>query len=293
MKDFFQTLRRWLGRPRLVKQTRAVIIDDENACEDPIFLIGCHRSGTSLVRRIFNSHRDIACPPETYFLKHYVEMASSDRVSNGFLGFGYDRDAMRLELRRQARRMHEGFRLAEAKRRWADKTPQYVGILGGLRDLFGPGARFVMIYRHPYDVAASIYEKGWRFLNEEDDLFEDTLKYVAKAQRTQREFEAGNPKRCTRLFYENLNKDPKGELSRVLKFLDEEFDPQMVAFDTMAHNFGIEDLIVRSAKGFQFSQGKWQSWKPEQLEKARDILEGPAKALGYEIPELTVTVGRG
>lgn len=49
-KDKLIKLRRWLRWHRLVKQTRAVIIDDGAAFEAPIFLIGCRHSGTSLVR---------------------------------------------------------------------------------------------------------------------------------------------------------------------------------------------------------------------------------------------------
>ena len=56
----FQTYKRfrsYLGRPKLVVQTKPVIISDENQTNNPIFLIGIHRSGTSLVRRDRKSTR--------------------------------------------------------------------------------------------------------------------------------------------------------------------------------------------------------------------------------------------
>ena len=280
----FQKLRRWLGRPRLVKQTHAIILQEKEQCENPIFLIGCHRSGTSLVRRIFNSHRNIACPPETYFLQHYVEMLKNPKVSSGYLGFGYDEKAMQKELRCQARRLHEAFRIAQGKRRWADKTPQYFEILDGLFDLFGPDVRFVMIYRDPFDVAASLFEKKWRHYGKYEDLFSDTLEYVAYAQKTQREFEARHDKLCTRLHYERLNENPEAELKGVLSFLREDWDPDMLKFSEKPHNFGIEDLIVRSSQSFEPSTGKWRAWTPKQIAEARDRLAKSASALGYELP---------
>ncbi|MGM0583331.1 MAG: sulfotransferase family protein [Pseudomonadota bacterium] len=278
-------LRRWAGRPRLLKQLQPVIIEDETACEDPVFLIGCHRSGTSLVRRIFNAHHDIACPPETYFLENYVEMLQSDLVASGYLGFGYDKEAMRSELRTQARRMHEAFRLAEGKRRWADKTPQYTAIISGLRDLFGPKARFVMIYRHPFDVVTSIQEKGWCFLSDEGDFFLNTVKYVAGMQGRMLSFERENPEICTRLAYEALTAQPEKELRRVLDFLGETFDPNMLRFNEQRHNFGIEDLVVRSQNGFVFSGGRWRlRWSREAYDQACAELGQIAAELGYGLP---------
>ena len=38
----------------------------------PIFILGCQRSGTSLIRRILDSHSSIACPPESGFIVQLV-----------------------------------------------------------------------------------------------------------------------------------------------------------------------------------------------------------------------------
>ena len=68
------------------------------------------------------------------------------------MGFNYAKDAMRNEPCRQARRMQGEVQLAENKRGCADKTPHYIAIFDGLRDVFAPDARFVMIYRDPFNV---------------------------------------------------------------------------------------------------------------------------------------------
>ena len=39
------------------------------ATHRPIFIVGCSRSGTSLLRSIIGSHSKIASGPETHFLK--------------------------------------------------------------------------------------------------------------------------------------------------------------------------------------------------------------------------------
>ncbi|MGD1911141.1 MAG: sulfotransferase, partial [Rivularia sp. (in: cyanobacteria)] len=162
----FQTYKRfrsYLGRPKLVVQTKPVIISDENQTNNPIFLIGIHRSGTSLVRRIVNSHSNIACPPETFFLEHFAAMVRTQHTFAGFRGLGIEKSEALNEIRLWASRHHEAFRMAQGKKRWADKTPQYVGILPEIEEIFGTKTQYIMIFRHPLDVVYSIFQRGWKF----------------------------------------------------------------------------------------------------------------------------------
>jgi len=46
----------------------------------PIFVVGCHRSGTTLFRLILDSHPAISCGPETRFLALSVSDAAEDVI---------------------------------------------------------------------------------------------------------------------------------------------------------------------------------------------------------------------
>jgi len=48
----------------------------------PIFVVGCHRSGTTLFRLILDSHPAISCGPETRFLAD-LENLESVKAQNG------------------------------------------------------------------------------------------------------------------------------------------------------------------------------------------------------------------
>lgn len=41
--------------------------------ESPIFIVGCPRSGKTLLRNLLRSHRNIAIPPESHFIPKFYK----------------------------------------------------------------------------------------------------------------------------------------------------------------------------------------------------------------------------
>ena len=57
----------------------------------PIFVVGCHRSGTTLFRLILDSHPHISCGPETRFLADLEKITDDDNWPRmGLYGFSKD-----------------------------------------------------------------------------------------------------------------------------------------------------------------------------------------------------------
>ncbi|MFP5395504.1 MAG: sulfotransferase family protein [Alphaproteobacteria bacterium] len=252
----------------MVVQTRAVVLADADRCAEPIFIVGPHRSGTSLVRRLFNSHPDIACPPESFYITHYAAMLEDRHVRAGYDGFGYDDEQMRLDLAGKAASLHEAYRLAQGKRIWADKTPHYALHLEAIDRLFAAQPRYVLVLRHPGDVVHSLYRRGWR-LNGIDDPFESALEHVRNCLDALLEFETRHPRRCVRLVYEDLCDQPEPVLARAMVGLGLQFHPAMLRFADHHHNFGVEDPVVRGTRRIAPRHGDWRSLGEDQ--KARVI----------------------
>jgi hypothetical protein len=269
----FRRLRAYLGRPRLQVQDRPVILDEQDYCPDPIFLLGVHRSGTSLLRRIVNAHSRITCPPETFFLLHFAAMIDDEMTFRGLSGFGLSEADAVHEIRKQASRFHEAFRRSQGKPRWADKTPQYLAVLNQLDRLFD-GAKYISIIRHPLDVTASIYRRGWRFGEYSPDLFENAVLYVKSSLETQLDFVAHRASRCHSLFYEDLAQAPESVLPPLFASLGEPWEPQVLNFANVPSNFGKEDNLVRGLKSFELSYGNWADLGEDRLRFALDRL-GP------------------
>jgi hypothetical protein len=270
----------------MVIQTRAVPLLQAELCASPIFLVGVHRSGTSLCRRIIDSHTHIACPPETHFLTHFATLSQDGPCEAGFGGLGFgNRSEFLQELRRWSSQYHEAYRLAKAKLRWADKTPDYVWVLPQLDEIFGGDARYVMIFRHPLEVVHSIFVRGWRLREYHKELLLNCAYYVADGIKRQLAFARQHSKRCYRLYYEDLVQHPEPVLRAVFEFLGEPWEPRVLAFDEFDHNFGTEDRVMRH---FRLNWGGFRALKPEQIKSLISIVRKPAAVLGYSLDDLSV-----
>lgn len=279
---YWNRIKTYVGRPRMIVQTKPVVIGDGDRCENPIFIVGAHRSGTSLVRRLFNSHREIACPPESFFIANYAAMLDDRFVGAGYEAFGYSAEEARADIARKASELHEAYRIATGKSIWADKTPQYTDHLEAIDRLYGGKARFVLVLRHPGDIVHSIYKRDWRF-NDIADGFESALAHVKRSIDNLLEFEAEFPDRCARIVYCDLCADPEAVLSQVLSRLGLEFDPGMLDFADKDHNFGLEDPVIRGTKSITLNTGAWRSLTPVQRARIVETFGPQAdKALYWE-----------
>jgi hypothetical protein len=282
--EFMQNYRRfrsYLGRPKIVTQP-SIIVKEYEPCRNPIFLVGVHRSGTSLCRRIINSHSNIACPPETFFLEHFANMIRDEKTPAGMEGLGIDVKNWTLEIGKWASRYHEAYRLSQNKSRWADKTPQYVDYLWEIEEMFGTYVKYIMIYRHPLDVIYSIYKRGWNLANYDDNKLINVAKYVSIALEKQLAFEHEHSQKCHRIFYEKLTSQPDEILRNMFNFLEEPWEESVLNYHEFDHGFGTEDPIVKGTKGFLNNSGNWKCLPKTDLETILPIISNVIDKLGYE-----------
>lgn len=201
-----------------------------NADSDrPIFIVGCARSGTTLLRMVLDSHPRISCGEETKFLTDLEPIVGAHwRL---LVSYGFDR-AWWLERIRQ---MYGGFQEAYVERRgkarWADKTPGYTLHLGFVEELY-PAAQYVHIIRDGRDVVASFRER-WGYRSGVRAANSIWAHYV----RTAREFGSRlPPDRYHELRYEDLVGDPESTVRALLTFLGEQWDPQVLRYQEVNHD---------------------------------------------------------
>jgi len=281
-RSFWRRLRSRLLTVRVEHRPSFVVVNPDDTCQNPVFVIGTHRSGTTLLRRILDSHRNIACPPESHYLSHFFRLMTDELAMLGLSEIGFEEaEAIKL-LRRSAAQFHEIYRRSKGKPRWADKTPEYALHLPAIRKLFGTDAQLLFVFRHPLDVAYSLWVRRWNLgVHQTGDLLYDVCRHVRESGLAQLDFLASQPQPAHTIFYEELVRSPEVVLRSVCQFLDEPWDQQMLRHDEVPHDFGHEDPVARVTRGVQPSHGNWRQWSPAQLDVALGILHPLMAPLGY------------
>jgi len=195
----------------------------------PIFIVGCARSGTTLLRMMLDSHPRISCGEETKFLADLAPILGQHwRLLETY---GYDRGWWLDRIRDFYGGFQEDYRERRGKVRWAEKTPTYTMHLDFVEALF-PDAQYVHVLRDGHDVVASFRER-WGYMAGVRAANSVWAHYV----RTARTFgTALPPGRYHELRYEALVGDPEPTMRALLDFLGEPWDDQVLRFDEVRHD---------------------------------------------------------
>ena len=277
------------------------------ATAPPVFVVGCGRSGTTLLRLMLDAHSELAIPGETHFLITLWQDRRRFESPNGRLDAeALVRSAMSSHqfrywdvpegtvLRRvDALPSDAGFADAigalymayadeHRKRRWGDKTPQYVRSIPTLARVFD-GSRFVHVIRDGRDVALSYLSLRWGPPN----VWRAARVWRDDVTAGRRAGEALGPARYLEVRYERLVAEPAATLREVCAFLGLTFEPGMLDY----HVAGSERLGGRPDRAGNHgssirppTQGlrDWRTEMPADQVRAFESVAGPMLTeLGY------------
>ncbi len=268
----------------------------------PIFVVGCPRSGTTLLRSLLNSHPQLVFPSESHFIPRLYraygnpeDPRAARRLARNILRMHWVRswqlelDADRFSTCRSfseiVSRLYEEVCRQAKKPRWGDKTPQYILDIPLLIELF-PAAQVIQIIRDGRDVALSLVRApfGPENVVAAAELWK---RFVSKGRR------AGStlsPKQYYEIRYENLLIEPEKTLRGVCGFLDERFAPEVLrpSFRPRKKRKIIfesrDNLPVSTSHIVPTNLGKWQTELPPAQRGMIELVAGDLLTdLGYEI----------
>jgi len=220
---------------------------------DPFFIIGAHRSGTTLLRYILSRSPRVHVPPESDFIAHFFHRRTtrplsvaeaSRRLEQVFQSHRYRLFAREwagrpptVELvcpdgrpctpRQFVDRLFTAYARQRGATRWGDKSPAYCAHMPLLADLF-PKARFVHLIRDGRDAALSMVEK-WGRLEWHVDLFYAARQWARRVEAARATGRTLGDDRYMEVRYEDLAADPQRQLQHICDFLAEPFDPAMLS----------------------------------------------------------------
>jgi hypothetical protein len=278
------------------------------AIAPPVFVVGCGRSGTTLLRLMLDAHSDLAIPGETHFLialwdrRRQFEtaggrldaeaLARSAMSSHQFRYWEVPDDAVLQRVRvlppdagfaDTVGALYMAYADERGKRRWGDKTPQYVRSIPLLARIFD-GSRFIHVIRDGRDVALSYLSLRWGPPN------------VWRAARIWRDDVAAGrqagtalgPSRYLEVRYERLVAEPEATLRDVCAFLELPFEQGMLEY----HLVGGERLGARPDRADHHGSSirpptkgmrDWRGEMPAERIRAFESVAGATLAdLGYE-----------
>lgn len=290
--------------------------------ERPIFVVGCDRSGTSLLTVMLDQSPTLKMIFEAGFLPRLQEYTSDygdfsrarhrwyfirdlQREKATSKTFAFDKfeslteeDAERAirnvaptDYYGAADALYSAAARKESKSRWGEKMPRYVLQVSWLASKF-PDSHIVHIVRDPRDVASSICRAGWK------QTLRDAAAYWKKRVIAGRkQGDSIEDDRYHEIRYEELLKSPAETLQDLAVHLDVRFASEMVknersATETLpdAHREAYTELFSRLDRPIDPSRA--HAWKREmtqsEIADVEDIAAPVMEAFGYEVSGTTV-----
>ncbi|HUR76275.1 MAG TPA: sulfotransferase [Sporichthya sp.] len=279
--------------------------------ERPILVLGCPRSGTTLLRLMMNAHPRLAIPPETRFaLPVYFERAKFGDLSEvanrrklaefltgkKALRFAdHDTDAAATiqaivdappTVGSALAAVFEQYAARFDKPRWGDKLPTYIEHVRPLLNMF-PDAHLIHVLRDGRDCVGSLKRQEWSKRSTPDAIgvWNRAVDYGNKARGWV------PASQWHEIRYEELVADPEGQLKELCRFLDEDFvsdmlEPAKVGAAVMPSRKSFHGML--SGAVTTQSVGGWQKHLEPWESNLMHFVSGKRlRALGYDVPKAT------
>jgi hypothetical protein len=258
------------------------------------FIVGCPRSGTTMLQQALNRHSRVLIPPETKFFFSFLgqplrgQLRHIDRLEAD-LGIRLPRPARVVRSVDEGRGFYELMARRYAARfdkedltHFGEKTPEHTGLLPRIFETF-PDARVVVIYRDGRDVASSLTRVPWMSSN----LYVNFAVWLYYDWVIRR-FQAAGPRRDVCFVrYEDLVAAPETELRSVLGFLGLPYEP------AVAQGYGNREGVPDRERPWKaralepITPGRVGAFRGELTEAQVATLErlggGALRALGYPL----------
>ncbi len=284
---------------------------------NPVFpqFVGCGRSGTTLLRNIFDSHSALAMTHESHFIGPLARVRSRYESEAGFdsdafvadlfgdanfVRQGLEVEAVRAALDRARPKSYAGavravfaaYAERDGKKLYGDKTPGSVTQIELLAELF-PEAKFVHIIRDGRAVALSYLERPeWG----PETMAEAANHWKNRVRRGRVAGQAIGADRYMEVRYEDVVADPETVARTVCDFLGLDFEDGMLRYHEKSEEFIASTKDPEAFKNLSRPiTGGLRAWEDEISPGDRKLFEAIAgdllEELEYPVSGVSPTIG--
>ncbi len=266
----------------------------EAAERRPVFVVGMNGSGTTMMLNCLNAHSKLyGFPRETLILPYFIAKSRN-----------YD-----LSVPEKLRELWDDFRSQSCftwvnggeapplpdywaelapglptvidetflyfarknnKQRWCEKSPMYAQHIPALHRLF-PHASFIHMIRDGRSCAAS-FQRRWGY-HPNRTIYR--WKNVIETARVDAEQCGAN---YMEVYYERLTRDPAAEMERVCRFLQLEFEQEVLSPSRKPRHMGSQADVITESKP------RWQSqFDAKRIRSLENIAGQVLNNLGYSV----------
>ncbi|MCB0324190.1 MAG: sulfotransferase [Bdellovibrionales bacterium] len=233
----------------------------------PFFILGCGRSGTTVLQQALNRHSAIVVPPETRFFYRFVGRSMQAQrqyiaTLNTQLGTSLEIPESEVQTRHDVRDCYHQLashflREHGAKTCFGEKTPRHMLYVDRIAEVL-PEAKLIVLFRDGRAVAQSRRKMPWA----SSDLlvnFADWLEYHHAWECLQ----AQAPLPYHYLRYEDLAASPEVELRKIATFLGLPYEEAMHHGEGTAESFLPQELPWKGRALEAIDASRVSSWQQE------------------------------
>lgn len=248
--------------------------------QEPIFVIGMPRTGTTLVDRILSSHPDVQSAGELPNFGFLLKRMSGSRTP-ALLDADTLTSAQGLDHAALGRAYVDSTRPGTGQRRhFVDKLPHNFLYVGHIARAL-PRARIVCLRRNPVDTCLSnfrqLFAQGSQHYDYSFDLL-DTGRYFLQFERLMAHWKRVLPGRILEVDYEALVEQQEPETRRLLEFCGLQWNDACLAFERNAAPVATASLAQVRSPLYRTAVGRWKRHE-DQLGDLLGLLEQGGAAI--------------
>jgi tetratricopeptide (TPR) repeat protein len=255
ISQLFAALRGW--------ETAADDIAPANGAEDvvPVFIVGMHRSGTTLLEQLLDGHHDIRGLGELYDFTSAMRHAT-DHHCPGVIDPVIVERAARANFPAIGKRYLDGiaWRL-HSERFFIDKLPSNFLNVGFICQAL-PDAKILHMVRDPMETCFSNLRELFSSANPYSYDSLELADYFLEYQRLMAHWHTRYPGRILDVDYARLTADPEAQLRRVAAFCGFDFEPAMLELQSRQRGIVTASAVQVRGRIRVEDVPKWRAYGP-------------------------------